>query len=50
MPWNTLLLVAAVVLFVLAALASGGVIGGIGATWLGYTGLACFAAAHLPFP
>lgn len=50
MTLSNALLVAAVILFILAALASGGVITGIGAGWLGYTGLACFAAAHLPLP
>ena len=50
MTLSNALLVAAVILFILAALAAGGVIAGIGATWIAYTGLACFAAAHLPLP
>ncbi len=48
MALSSLLLGAAVVLFVLAALLAGGVIGGVGATWVGYTAGACFAASFLP--
>jgi hypothetical protein len=50
MSLNTILLIAAVILFIIAALVAGGVISGVGAAWIGYTGLACFAAAHLPIP
>jgi hypothetical protein len=49
MSISLLLLVIAMVLFLLAALISGGVVGaGIGAATLAYCGLAAFAAAHLP--
>lgn len=47
MNLGTLLLGAAVVLFIIAALVAGGVISGVSPGWLGYTGLACFAAAFI---
>ena len=50
MTLSTILLIAAVILFIIAALLFGGVIGGVGASWVACTGLACFAAAHLPIP
>ena len=47
MTWQKVLLIAAVVLFIIAALAQFNVINGVNALALDSTGLACFAAAHL---
>lgn len=47
MSFAQLLLVAAVICFVLAALAAFGVLGGLNVAGVGYLGLAFFAGAHL---